>query len=43
MSNDAGRLNESLPRYETPKITVMDDKKVLEVFQIQTAASSWWF
>jgi hypothetical protein len=33
---------DALPAYEAPRITVMDEKAVLEVFQIQTAASSWW-
>lgn len=43
MPHDVNRTSEPLPRYETPTVTVMDEKKVLEVFQIQTAASSWWF
>jgi hypothetical protein len=30
------------PKYEAPRITVMDEKSILEAFQIQTAASSWW-
>jgi hypothetical protein len=30
------------PTYEAPRITVMDEKSILEAFQIQTAASSWW-
>ena len=30
------------PSYEAPKITVMDEKSILEAFQIQTAATSWW-
>ncbi len=30
------------PIYETPKITVMDEKDVLQAFQITSAGSSWW-
>jgi hypothetical protein len=30
------------PRYEAPKVTVMDEKEVLKVFQITSAGTSWW-
>lgn len=43
MSHDSPLTRQPLPAYETPKITVMDEKQVLEVFQIQTAAASWWY
>ena len=32
----------SLPKYETPKITVMDEQEVLKAFQITSAGISWW-
>ncbi|MGE3525913.1 MAG: hypothetical protein AB7I33_08325 [Gemmatimonadales bacterium] len=33
---------ETRPAYEPPRITVMDQKQVLEAFQITSAAVSWW-
>jgi hypothetical protein len=42
MTHDPERNVKSEPLYEAPKITVMDEKSILEAFQIQTAASSWW-
>jgi len=30
------------PRYEAPKVAVMDEKEVLKVFQITSAGTSWW-
>ena len=33
---------EPRPVYEAPRVTVMDQKAVLEVFQITSAAASWW-
>jgi len=30
------------PRYEAPKVAVMDEKEVLKVFQITSAGVSWW-
>ena len=33
---------EARPTYEPPRVTVMDQKQILEVFQITSAASSWW-
>lgn len=42
MTGDNDRNVKSAPTYEPPKITVMDEKAILEAFQIQTAASSWW-
>lgn len=34
--------SEARPVYEPPRVTVLDQKQVLEVFQITSAASSWW-
>lgn len=31
-----------LQEYESPKITVMDEKEVLQVFQITSAGTTWW-
>jgi hypothetical protein len=31
-----------LPVYESPRLTVMDDKQVMSVFQVPVVASSWW-
>ncbi len=28
--------------YESPRITMMDEKEVLQVFQITSAGASWW-
>jgi hypothetical protein len=42
MTHDSDRSVKPLPTYEPPKITLMDEKSILEAFQIQTAASSWW-
>ena len=33
---------EPRPVYEPPRVTVMDQKAVLEVFQITSAGASWW-
>jgi hypothetical protein len=31
-----------LPVYESPRLTVMDDKQVMSVFQVPVVAGSWW-
>ncbi|HLY63028.1 MAG TPA: hypothetical protein VKV95_19955 [Terriglobia bacterium] len=31
-----------LPKYEPPKLTVMDDKEVLSAFQLTVVATTWW-
>jgi hypothetical protein len=31
-----------LPVYEPPRLTVMDDKQVMSVFQVPVVAGSWW-
>ena len=28
--------------YQKPRITVMDEKEVLQAFQITSAGASWW-
>ena len=33
---------EARPVYEPPRVTVLDQKQVLEVFQITSAGVSWW-
>ena len=33
---------EARPVYEAPRVTVLDQKQVLEVFQITSASVSWW-
>ena len=33
---------EARPAYEAPRVTVLDQKQVLEVFQITSAGVSWW-
>ncbi|MGH7702512.1 MAG: hypothetical protein ACREMO_05430 [Gemmatimonadales bacterium] len=40
-----GSVQPSKPQsqeYESPRITVMDEKEVLQVFQITSAGSTWW-
>jgi Coenzyme PQQ synthesis protein D (PqqD) len=37
----AGQANQ-LPVYEPPRLTVMDDKQVMSVFQVPVVAGSWW-
>jgi len=32
----------TLPRYEPPKLKVMDDKEVLSAFQLTVVATTWW-
>ena len=34
--------SEARPVYEPPRVTVLDQKQVLEVFQITSAGVSWW-
>jgi hypothetical protein len=31
-----------LRQYEPPRITVMDEKEVLQAFQITSAGITWW-
>lgn len=38
----AEKTSEQRPAYEPPRITPMDQKQVLEAFQITSAAISWW-
>ena len=33
---------EARPAYEAPRVTVLDQKQILEVFQITSAGVSWW-
>ena len=46
MNPDTNRTKESSPEprpvYEAPRVTVLDQKQVLEVFQITSAGVSWW-
>jgi hypothetical protein len=32
----------SLPRYETPRIQAMDEKDILNSFQITQSMGTWW-
>ncbi|MBI1787415.1 MAG: hypothetical protein HYR60_07680 [Acidobacteria bacterium] len=32
-----------LPKYEPPKIRVMDEKEIFAAFQVSVNASTWWF
>ena len=32
----------SLPAYEPPRLTVMDENQVMSVFQVPVVAGSWW-
>ena len=40
--NRPANTKESIPEYESPKIRVMDEKEVLQVFQITSAGATWW-
>jgi hypothetical protein len=31
-----------LPAYEPPRLTVMDENRVMSVFQVPVVAGSWW-
>lgn len=46
MNNEPNRTKENSPEarpaYEAPRVTVLDQKQVLEVFQITSAGVSWW-
>jgi hypothetical protein len=37
-----GSDSSDLPRYEPPRITVMNEEEVLSTFQVPVAATSWW-
>jgi hypothetical protein len=32
----------TLPSYEPPRLTVMDENQVMSVFQVPVVAGSWW-
>jgi hypothetical protein len=34
--------NSDLPRYEPPRLTLMDEDAVLSAFQVPVVAASWW-
>jgi hypothetical protein len=36
------RQASSLPAYEPPRLTVMDENQVMSVFQVPVVAGSWW-
>lgn len=31
-----------LPKYEAPRLTLMDEDAVLSAFQVPVVATSWW-
>jgi hypothetical protein len=35
-------VEQQLPRYEKPRITVMEEADVLKAFQFTSAGISWW-
>ena len=41
-SDDNTTTTEQLPRYEKPRVTVMDEADVLKAFQFTSAGISWW-
>ena len=41
-TSDDNTTTEQLPRYEKPRVTVMDEADVLKSFQFTSASISWW-
>jgi len=35
-------VEQQLPRYEKPRVTVMEEADVLKAFQFTSAGISWW-
>lgn len=36
------KAGDDRPRYQAPKVTVMNEADVLKTFQITSAAATWW-
>ncbi len=34
--------NNPKPKYEPPKLQVMDESEILAAFQVHVAAATWW-
>ena len=41
-TSDDNTTIEQLPRYEKPRVTVMDEADVLKAFQFTSAGITWW-
>ena len=37
-----GEAPSELPRYESPRLTVMKEDEVLSAFQVPVVATTWW-
>lgn len=42
INSTASAIEPSRKPYEAPEVMVMDEKEVLKVFQVTSAAASWW-
>lgn len=41
-SSREGQAQPTLPAYEPPRLTVMNEDEVLSAFQVPVVATTWW-